>query len=274
MNVVLAAVDDSPAARPVLGTALRLARMLDCRVEALHVVERPGGTARAAAGAMGVRLREESGDPQTVVLGELARDDVAAAVIGIRDLPGGAHPTGHLALAVVEEATKPVVVVPPEAWDRDDPRFRSILVPLDGTEASAEAVRPLLSQFCRWGAEVVVVHAFDVRSAPRFLDRPGYDLPSWAGEFLARYCGETGARLHWCRGVVGERVLDTIREEQPDLIVLSWSRDLSPGRAAVVRAVLAHATVPVLLVPAAAEGGEETTVDLTTPEEHPVVARS
>jgi len=38
-------------------------------------------------------------------------------------------------------------------------------------------------------------------------------------------------------------------EEPADLIVLSWSQDLSAGRADVVRWALGHSTVPVLLIP-------------------------
>jgi hypothetical protein len=39
------------------------------------------------------------------------------------------------------------------------------------------------------------------------------------------------------------------RELDPDLVVLAWACNLSRGRAAVVKRLLAHATTPLVLVP-------------------------
>ena len=44
------------------------------------------------------------------------------------------------------------------------------------------------------------------------------------------------------------KVLEVARDEQVDLIVLAWSRDLSGGHAQVVLDSLTRATVPTLLV--------------------------
>ena len=55
MTAVLAALDDSTAARPVFDVARRLAALLDAEVVAVHVREDgSGATAQAAAAAAGV----------------------------------------------------------------------------------------------------------------------------------------------------------------------------------------------------------------------------
>ena len=47
MSTVIAAIDDSAAARPVLATAQAVAALWDAHVEALHVAEDDGHTAAA-----------------------------------------------------------------------------------------------------------------------------------------------------------------------------------------------------------------------------------
>ena len=63
MSVLLAALDDSVAARPVLAVARRIAPYLGADVVAVHVQEHDSGeTARAAASASGVTLLARQGE--------------------------------------------------------------------------------------------------------------------------------------------------------------------------------------------------------------------
>ena len=82
------------------------------------------------------------------------------------------------------------------------------------------------------------------------IDRPNRDLAMWGNEFLARHCPDA-SRIELRTGSIAARVNDLCQAEHADLIVLSWSQNSTHGRAAVVRDVLAHSTVPVLLLPAA-----------------------
>jgi hypothetical protein len=122
------------------------------------------------------------------------------------------------------------------------------LVPLEGTEVST---RPFLDQL--WplvvaDIDVVVLHVFTEATRPAMLDRPYYDMEILGGEFLARHCpGATSVEFR--SGPIGNHVTELCRSRQIDLVVLSWSQNPDPGRAQVVRDVLAHSTRPVLLLP-------------------------
>ncbi|MEX2556137.1 MAG: universal stress protein [Actinomycetota bacterium] len=249
---ILACIDDSPSARPVLDTARALARVLKADVEALHVRENGTMAVQRDAQAVDVPLHVELGDPISMIAGALREDQVLLGVLGTRRDAVGWRPAGHVALAVAEGASKPLVVVPPDFPSRAPEEVRRLLVPLDGTPEAATAVRSSVHVFAGSGVEVVALHVFDREHAPRFMDRPEHDLEVWAEEFLARYCAEPGARVEIRRGEAGEQVVEVAESARVDMIALGWSQDLSPGHAAVVRDVLTRACVPIMLVPIAA----------------------
>ncbi|HSC91419.1 MAG TPA: universal stress protein, partial [Gaiellaceae bacterium] len=78
---------------------------------------------------------------------------------------------------------------------------------------------------------------------------PHHELEAWKEEFLARHAPRPeDVRLEVRVGRPGESVLRVAEEADADLIALGWARDLSRGRAAVVREVLERSPIPVLLV--------------------------
>ena len=246
MSVVLAAIDNSAAARPVLATAAAVAELMHTGVEAVHVRDDGDRTAMAAAHAAGIPLRELSDPiPQSLVR-EAEGRDCSVLVVGARAISAGRHPAGHVALSVITTLRKPLVVVPPEV--RLPLRLQRALVPLDGTKTTAAALDETLELVCGSIVEVVVLHVFDETCLPRFADQPQYELDAWAGEFLARY-SRPGLRLEVRAGAPGQHVLEVAEAVDADLIVLGWAQDLSPGRAEVVREVLSRSRTPVLLVP-------------------------
>jgi hypothetical protein len=70
----------------------------------------------------------------------------------------------------------------------------------------------------------------------------------WGDEFMARFC-PAAARIELRTGPIGVRVSEVSAEVDADLVVLSWSRDSSPGHATVIRDVLGTSRLPVLLLP-------------------------
>jgi nucleotide-binding universal stress UspA family protein len=130
---VLAALDSSHAANPVLVMARSLARVLGARLEAIHVLDESSSRPDEAAAA-GIPLRVCSGPvvQQLVAAGNDA--EVAAVVIGARGAGKSDHPLGSTALAVVTALPKPVVVVPPGA--QLPPQVRRVLVPLQPASSS------------------------------------------------------------------------------------------------------------------------------------------
>lgn len=246
---IIAFVEDSPAAAPVISMANILGEIFSATVEAVHVGEEAGPTVRAVARTAGVPLRLVSGEPTEAIILEMAPTDVAAGVLGTRRHPVGPRPAGHIALGVIARVNKLVAVVPPEAQVPLPGSLDRILVPLDGTDASARAVERLCEACAQSGFEILVVHVFDEETTPRFWDQPQYAAAAYSSEFLARFVKERNAKMTLRTGTPQHGVLATASREGVDLIALGWSQSLSPGRAEVVRRVLSEAPVPVLLMP-------------------------
>lgn len=246
---VIGFVDDSPAATPVVAMAGVLGEVLSATVEAVHVGEGTGPSARAVARAAGVPLRVVSGHPTEAIVAQMAATDVAAGVLGARRHPLGRRPAGHTALEVITRVDKLIAVVPPEAEVPLPGSLHRILIPLDGTDVSARAVERLCEACARSGVEILVVHVFDEGTTPRFWDQPYYAAEAYGSEFLARFVKERDAKMTLRTGTPQHGVLATATQEGVDLISLGWSQSLGPGRAEVVRRVLSEARVPVLLVP-------------------------
>jgi nucleotide-binding universal stress UspA family protein len=248
MRTVLAALDSSAAALPVLEAALGIAQLTDATVEAVHVRTDSAETPEALAARSGVAFRLLDGPVEKALLRAVGDPAVIIVVVGARGTPGGRRPAGRTALHIVERSDKPVVVVPPEAAGFSPRPFRRLLVPLEGTDVSSRPVVVGLAPLITADVELVVLHVFTTDTFPRMLDRPVRDLEMLGDEFRARFC-PNATRVAMRVGSVDTHVADVCREEQADLIVLSWSQDISAGRAAVIRWALGHSTVPVLLLP-------------------------
>jgi nucleotide-binding universal stress UspA family protein len=249
VRTVLAAVDGSPAARPVLEAALALGAMLGTAVEAIHVQDDSGQILDLVTARSDVQLREVEGPVDAVLLRALAEPNVVAGVLGARRTPGGRRPVGQTALRILEQTGTPVVVVPPDAVGVSPRAFHRLLVPLEGDEQSARVVAEGLGPLDLEAVELVALHVFTAATVPAVLDHPGRDLEMWGDEFIARFCPDA-ERVDLRTGAVSGRILEACSEAAADLIVLSWSQIASPGHAAVVLDVLGRSAVPVLLLPA------------------------
>jgi nucleotide-binding universal stress UspA family protein len=247
MTKVIAALDNSLAARPVVATAKALAGVLGSQVEALHIGEDGDDVAKSAADWAELELRTRTGPTVERLVEEGSQEDVAALVVGARGtMP---HPVGTTALEVAEKLPRPLVVVPPDV-ERPDV-LRRIVVPLEGSISASLAPTEILELAENTELDIVAVHVHDESSIPAFGDQPQHETREWAREFVARYCprGVGDVRLETRVGRRDEEILQTTKEVEADLIALGWSQELAPGRAHVVRAALERAHVPVLLVP-------------------------
>lgn len=249
MTTVLAAIDNSAAARPVLETALRLGHLLKASVQALHIRQDGADTAVKVAASMGVPLSILDGDPTELINTHLAAPDVMLGVLGARGTPAGCRPAGHIAAAIATATAKPLVVVAPNCRACGPPAGGRVLVPLDGTQASADALRGASQIFADAGVDIVGLHVFDQSTLPRFWDQPHHAAESWGREFSARHLTGPDSRLELRTGSPGSRVVDVAEEEHVDLVAMCWSQDLSTGHAQTVKDVLEHSHVPVLLLP-------------------------
>jgi nucleotide-binding universal stress UspA family protein len=253
-KTVMAAIDVSPAARPVLETARDVARLTGAAARALHVAEDHAETLEQLAASLGVPLDVVDGPVRPALLRAFSDPDVVVGLLGARSTPTGRRPTGRTALHVVERTHTPIVVVPPEALHAVREPLPRLLLPLEGSEESSVPVVERLCPLLVAGAELLVLHVFTSRSTPRILDRPARDMQLWAHEFRERFLPRA-ASVECRSGPVTDRILEVASERDVDLIVLSWSQDASPGHAAIVCDVLARSLLPVLLLPVDAVPG-------------------
>jgi nucleotide-binding universal stress UspA family protein len=244
MSTVLAAVEATEAARPVLQTASTLAHMLEADTLAVHVGDDPG-PARALAEELGWSMITVPGEPADEIVRIGERPDVALVVLALTGIPAR-HEPGHTAQAVATRLSKPVLVVPLDILPRQT--FARVLFPLDGTRGVSAALRPLIAAYVAVGFEVIALHVFQPDTVPRFLDGAD-DANVWREEFLAEHCADLGIRIVTRPGPTADSLLEVAASEDVDIIALGWHQDLSPRHAAVVRRVLTTAHRPVALIP-------------------------
>jgi hypothetical protein len=245
---VVAAIADDAAARGVLSVAGAIASLYSATVEAVHVGEAHAGLAALAQGA-GVPLRTVAGRPVEALTHVAAAESVVAMVIGAGGATAGKGPADSAAMALLASLEKPIAVVPPNAPVAR--AIESMLVPLDGTAASATALQEIVALASGAELEIVVAHVHQERSLPAFSDHLPHEVRAWSDAFIARYCPSASeVTLELRVGEPHEHLLDILRRSGCDLVALGWSQDLARGRAAVVRRMLAESPVPVLLTPA------------------------
>lgn len=247
-RTVLAAVDDSPAAPGVMSVATTLAQLLLVGTEAVHIIDHGDGTARAAAELAGMAYTELRGSKVDAISERAARGDVVALVMGAPVVPLPAESAGHVGLELMARLTVPVIVVPRSA--DPDRQLRRMLVPLDGTRVTSDALSGAIELAVDADLEVIALHVHEPPRVPLFTEQPQHEWRSWAGEFLGRFTTRPrDVRLEVRVGKPTEHLLAVAAQHEADMIVLGWSQSLEEGRAAVVREAIERGRVPVMLVP-------------------------
>ena len=249
MSRVLAAIDNSAAARPVLRAACVFAALLGAVPEAIHVRTHTTRTAVAEAAAAGVPLRLVDGDAVEVLTAALAADDVVLGVFGARGQPSGARPAGHTTMAAATRASKPVLVVPPEARVGAAGQRVRIVVPLDGTADTDRGAQHARRLFDTRGIDITVLHVFADDAVPRFWDQPYHEHEAWGREFVARHWPAARPAVRLSQGAPGEAVLAAAEAEACDAIALVWGQRFAGEHAQSVRQVVTRAPIPILLLP-------------------------
>jgi len=245
MSRVVAAIDNSAAARPVLTTARAISVVLGGATEAVHVLENGDETARAMADSAGVELRTLSGDPAEALADVVSEEDVLALVLGTHGRLSGRRRAGHLALDIAGRTDKPVVAVPPET--RPPERLQKVLVAMEGSPGKRRALLRSIALSTSAGLEIVIVHVDE--EIPSFNDQVQYESETYAHEFFARHLiGAPEVTLELRIGVPAEEVLAAAESTGVDLIAVGWPHTTDPSRGAVAREILDRSPVPVLLV--------------------------
>jgi nucleotide-binding universal stress UspA family protein len=251
---IVAAIDDSAAARPVLDFARRLAALFVTDVEAVHVQEDGSGdTVAAIAKAADMSLHVRHGDIVSALRTEIHERGAVALVIGSRGVPVGATPAGHIALDLVQSLDRPVVVVPPHAADRP---LRRTLVAVEG-DGGSSGLRGLFQWLDRRPPlEIIAIHVIEPSALPPFADSSVHEADAFAREFmiaaLQNVVADTSrVRFEMRMGDPPRLLFEAARELDVDLVVMAWHQNLAGGHGRLVREMLTSAAVPVALLPLA-----------------------
>lgn len=260
-QVALTALPVAEALAEATGSVLRLVHVTDRPLESRELVERVGLPLERLPRSLIDRL---AGPPAAAIV-RAARESGSRMVV-MCTRTGAPKPRpglGSTAAAVVGAAPCPVVLVRPEhsllPW-----RLRHILVPHDGTPATAAALRPAARLAKSAGAMLTVLHVAATYpsaqpseagtfAAPQYMDQPHHEWQLWKREFLERLRCECGLdeailpRLHVARGDPGDEIVRFCREHAVDLVALGWHGRLDTGRAHTVKTVVESAPCPVLL---------------------------
>jgi nucleotide-binding universal stress UspA family protein len=266
---VLVPLDGSVRATAALPVASRLAELLHATVILLHV----GEDALAPAALVermnlsdedihGLVVEYRPGTPADVIVQE-ATEQGSAMIVMCPRVRRDVRPRtfGSVAESVLCAAPCPVVLVPPargrERWD-----LRQVLVPHDGTPASAVTMGPATDFASMAAAELIVLHVATpdrhktiepgTLVVPRYVDQPHHEWSAWTQEFLHRLRAVGGAkndmaiRLAVAQGEAATAIVEFAR--QSDLIVLGWRGALEPDRALTVRRVIRDTACPVMML--------------------------
>jgi nucleotide-binding universal stress UspA family protein len=209
------------------------------------------------------------GDPATMLLSHVSHDETVAMVVMATHGWGGFR---HLILGSVAEKMLPSLPVPQLLVHSQEPfdlavgaPYRTILVPLDGSAHSEQALH-LAEQMARKNAaELVLMYSIQTPNDVA-LARQGYrpdwddehlaDMRSKAGEYLMEKAAPYAAHDIPVRALVrdghpGDQIVVAAREVGADLIVMATHgrtglRRLWLGSMATF--VVRHSPIPVLLV--------------------------
>lgn len=274
MATILVPLDGSPLSERALPLAAALARELNMELRLLHVREPSASLdnereVQAAFQATKWHVRQAYGfEPQAeicsgyaarVIAEKAGQADVWCVVMASRSREALVRTVlGSVAEEVVDESPVAVFLVPASVEAPGLPRFKRILLPLDGSER-AEAIREPVKRFARLlGAEMTVLRVFEPVPV---ADRASHDVLAGIGQLvdgvtpqeLAPHSHERRRPRTVERIELGEpakAIALACGREHADLVALATYGRTSPDRAELSRvaeAVLRHSRVPLMV---------------------------
>ncbi len=265
---VLVPLDGSEEALAALPVARLIAHLEEASLHIVHISERPEPARELVSrlglteeDVKGVILDQGSGPPAEAIVRIASQQESPYIVMSTHTgLKQPVTELGSLATEVVYHAPCPVVLVPPEQG-KQPVHLRHVLVPHDGTPATAALAGPALEYAERTDAELLVLHVIAPGmsqpmepgsiTAPQYVDQEQYEWPAWGHEFLERaHLPQETRRLRMTLAVgeAGEEIARFARKNHVDLIVLGWHGTLSEEHAPALRAVLRDPPCPLLLL--------------------------
>ncbi len=197
MSAIIVPLDGSPLSERALPLACTLAREMDLTLVLLHVHEpepsfNNGRDAQAALHAAYWHVRRQYGlDPETqsrcgyvgpTIADEVRERDAWAVVMASHSRAGLLRSVlGSVAEEVIDLSPVPVFLIPASVDAPGLPRFRRILVPLNGSSRAEAVLAPLRRLTEAFGAEVLLFHVFEPVPEP---ERATYKMLSAVGQVV------------------------------------------------------------------------------------------
>jgi nucleotide-binding universal stress UspA family protein len=264
---ILVPLDGSPLAEQVLAQVRRVLRREDAEVVLLQVVPDDAG-ALAVGRTYLERLREElraqgaqavsrvvTGDPAAKILEvaqELSVSLIAMSTHGRSGLSRAVR--GSVAERVLRHASRPLLLVTPRVKPEGELAIRRILVPLDGSERSAE-VLPIATSLAKlYGAELILFYSIElavmldpiVSATPLITEAEATGLL----EIHRRRVTGVPTRTRVAMGPAAQMILEVASQEHVDLIAMT-----THGRSGISRwfygstaeQVTRHTSIPLLI---------------------------
>lgn len=269
VETVVLAIENGSGAKTALGVARKLSRVYDATLHVLCFERTSGGACEQLA-----RFGIPQANVQDAVL-DTVPPDAESVVAAVQELPSpllvmpGAKPGKRadaeltaVAAEILQKRLRRVVLVGPNAkssgWKLD-----RVLLAHDGKPSTDVATAEAAEVAHRAGAEVVAIHVASRRSepqepgsipAPRYIDQPQHEWPSWASEFLDRMIalGSPPAKLKFklmvTGGQPGSEIAHFARENKADMVVAAWHGGWDDEHGRLLQVVVRRAPCPVLLV--------------------------
>jgi len=274
-NIVLP-LDGSTPSRAAAPIACALAKIYDATTHVLYVGERKHEPKQVLA-LLGLTLEDIPGavlDPYQGDAAEViarAAHELPQALIVMCTHTGPRVKFdcfGSVAEAVMEKNPERIVLLTP---DRGDKPFvvRRILLAHDATPTSDVVIAPAAEIARRAGAEVIALHVAARQAAspeqpgsfpaPRYIDQPHHEWPTWAREFVDRMLTlhapmeSVHFNLVVAGGQPGSEVAQVARQKDVDLVIMACDRPWDCSGHTATRVVISTSGCPVLLCSPAAE---------------------
>lgn len=270
IQTLLVPLDGSSKALAALPVARGLAHVMGATVTLLHVGREPLSLRQLvdriklpSKDVRGLRLVQVTGAPAEVIVQTATARHAVFIVMSVPARLDGTYPVGSVPGDVLRKAPCPVVLVP-SCRGRRLWTLRQVVLPHDGTPTSAAVIAPTAHLATRAGAGLVVIHVATPSArpptepgtfaAPRYVDQPHHEFPTWAREFLARVRGACHStriekiRLVMTQGEIGEAILEFAHCNSSDMIALAWRGRFGPECARTLRRVIRGAHCPVIVL--------------------------
>ena len=267
---IIVPLDGSDEARAALPVAKFFAQLDGATLHVVNVSESAQGPRRtfeelgvSPEELRGAVLDSVSGDAAERIM-ELSQNLPTPMIVMCTHAAGGVQPEafGSVAEAVISSAPAQIVFVAPERGHQNW-HIKRVVLAHDGSPTADIATGPAARIAHRAGAEVVALHVAARKAsqpepgslpAPRYVDQPQHEWPSWANEFLQRMMtlgappASVNFRLLVTGGQPGSEIAQFARDHNADLVVLGWHGSWGPEHAGTLKVVVRGSGCPVMLV--------------------------